>query len=59
MVTNILPADRPPPPPPPPTLVMGSAGLKSTFSENGHVTYQVKENHECSNIVANILPADP
>ena len=28
------------------------------FSEHGHVAYQIKGNHECSNIVANILPAD-
>ena len=56
MVTNILPADRSTSPP---TLMMGTAGLKSTFSENGHVAYQIKENHECSNKVANILPADP
>ena len=28
------------------------------FSEHGHVAYQIKENHECSNMVANILPAD-
>ena len=29
------------------------------FSEQGHVVFQIKENHECSNIVANILPLDP
>ena len=39
---------------PPPTLGMGS-----TFSEHGHVEYQIQENHECSNMVPNILPADP
>ena len=38
---------------------MGSIGQKSAFSEHGHVAYQIKENHECSNIVAYILPADP
>ena len=38
---------------------MGSVGQNSTFSEHGHVAYQIKENHECSNMVANILPADP
>ena len=32
---------------------------KSTFSEHGHVAYQIKRSHKCSNIVANILPADP
>ena len=34
-------------------------GQNSTFSEHGHVAYQNKKNHECSNVVANILPADP
>ena len=29
------------------------------FSEYGHVAFQIKLNHECSNIVANILPAFP
>ena len=29
-----------------------------TFSENTHVTYQIKWKNECSNIVANILLAD-
>ena len=53
----ILPAD--PYPPHTPTLGMGSASQNSTFSEHGHVAYQNKENHECSNMVANILPADP
>ena len=43
---------------PPPTLRMGSMGQKSTFSEQSHVAYQIKEYHECSNMVANILPAD-
>ena len=38
---------------------MGSVGQNSTFTEHGHVAYQIKENHDCSNIVANILPADP
>ena len=33
---------------PHPTLGMGSVGQNSTFSEHGHVAYQVKENHECS-----------
>ena len=27
------------------------------FSEPGHVAYQIKENHKCSNMVANILTA--
>ena len=30
----------------------------SPFSEHGHVAYQIKENHECSNMVPNILLAD-
>ena len=29
------------------------------LSEHGHVAYQIKENHNCSNMVANILSADP
>ena len=28
------------------TMGMGSIGLKSTFSEHGHVTYKIKGNHE-------------
>ena len=31
----------------------------SIFTEHVHVAYQIKENHECSNIVANILHANP
>ena len=34
-------------------------GQNSTFSEHGHVVYQIKENQECSNMVTNILPTDP
>ena len=30
----------------------------STLSEQGYVAYQIKGNHECSNMIANILPAD-
>ena len=41
------------------TLGLGSKGQISTFSEHGHVANQMKGNHECSNMVANILPADP
>ena len=33
--------------------------LESTFSEHGRIAYQNKGNHKCSNVVANILPADP
>ena len=35
-----------------------SVGQTSTFSEHGHVAYQIKENHAYSNMIANILPAD-
>ena len=56
MVGNILPADlltlRPL------TLGMGSIGQRSTFSEPGHVAYQIKGNHKCTYKVANTLPAD-
>ena len=41
-----------------PTLTLGM-GQNSNFSEHGHVTYYIKDNHECSNMVANILPPDP
>ena len=34
-------------------------GRNSTYSEYGHVAYQINLNHECSNMVANILLADP
>ena len=48
MVANILPTypPTPPPPPPHPTLGMKSIGQNSTFSEHGHVAYQIKWNHE-------------
>ena len=55
MVANILPAA--PPIPLPPTL--GGGGQNSTFSENGHVAYQIKGNRECTNMVANICPQPP
>ena len=32
-----------------------SKGQYSTFSEHGHVAYQIKGNHEFSNMVANTL----
>ena len=41
--------------PPPPTHV----STQSTFSEHCHVAYQNKGNNEYSNMVANILHADP
>ena len=34
-------------------------GRNSTFSEYGHVAYQINWNHECSNMVAKILLVDP
>ena len=37
---------------------MGSIDQNSTFSEYGHFANQIKENHECSKIVANILLVD-
>ena len=36
-------------------LGVGSKGQSSLFSEHGHVAYQIKENHKCSNMVSNIL----
>ena len=41
---------------PPP---QGPGAQNSTFSKHGHVAYRIKGNNECSNMVANILPADP
>ena len=55
MVANILPAD---PHAHSPDPGVGSKGHNSTFSGNGHVAYQIKGNHECSNMVAKILLAD-
>ena len=37
---------------------MGSKGQNLTFSEHGHVAYQIKEKHKCSNVIAN-KPSDP
>ena len=45
--------------PHPLTLGVRSKGQNSTFSEHCHAAYQIKWNHKCSNIVGNILPADP
>ena len=39
-------------------LDMGSVCQNSTFSEHGNVAYQIKENHEFSNMIANILRTD-
>ena len=35
-----------------------SKGQNSFFSVYGHVAYQIKGNHKCSNMIANILPSD-
>ena len=34
-------------------------GQNYTFSEFGHVAYQIKGNDACNNLVVDILPADP
>ena len=39
--------------------MVGSKAQNSTSSEYGHVAYQIKRNQTCSNIIGNILPADP
>ena len=41
--------------PPEWTKVMGSKCQNSIFLEHGHVAYQIKGNHGCSNMVENIL----
>ena len=53
MVAYILLADPLLPPPDP-----GGGGKMSklTFSKHGHVAYQLKWNHKCSHMVANIFP---
>ena len=38
-----------------PTLRLVSKGQNSTFLEHGHVAYQIKWNHECSKMVANVF----
>ena len=56
VVANILPADPLFTPPDP------GAGVKMSkfnFSDHFHGAYQIKWNHECSNMVANILSTDP
>ena len=58
MVANIFRADLNPRthPHPPLTLGVGSKSQNSTFSEHRHVVFQIKMNHKCTSIVANILP---
>ena len=41
------------------SLTLGSKGQSSTFSELGQVSYQSQEIPKCSNMLANILLADP
>ena len=53
MVANILPADRPTPYP----WGWGEKVNFQLFSERGQIAYQIKGNHECSNMVAFFLPA--
>ena len=55
IVANILAADIPSPPPPPEDY---SIGQKSSFTEHGHVAYQIKESR-MQQLAAHILPADP
>ena len=56
MVANsLLPDPYPTPYPTPLTLWLWSKG--QNFVEHGHVAYQIKENHECSNMVPNIQVA--
>ena len=39
-----------------PTAGVTKAYIKSTFSEYGHVTYQIKRNEAYNNMLANVLP---
>ena len=50
MVANIMPTDP---------LPLDPRDQSSTFSEHGHVAYQIKGITKFSNMVANFLPADP
>ena len=52
MVANILPTDTPS------TQGVESKGQTISFSESGHVAYQIKADDAGSNMVANILPTD-
>ena len=45
--------------PHPLALGLGSKGHNSTFSDHGHVAYQIKCNHECQNMVTDVLLAAP
>ena len=46
-------------PVPDPLAGLRGWGQNLTFSEHDHVAYQIKGKHECSNMLANILPAEP
>ena len=48
-----------PPPPPTPEPEYGVDRSKCNCLEQGHVVYQIKGIHKCTNMAANILPADP
>ena len=54
-------APRPNPPPPqlPRDPGVGVNGSKCNFSVHGHFVYQIKGNHDYSNVVENSLPANP
>ena len=57
MVANILPVACPLPLP---LTLMRLIGPNSTFSEHGHIAYQIiLGNHECSNMVAKFCPQSP
>ena len=43
---------------PTPDPMVGIKRSEFSFSEHGHVAYQIKENHECCNMVAKNLHAD-
>ena len=40
-------------------LTLEVKGQNSTFSKNGYIAYQIKDNHKSSSMVENVLPADP
>ena len=42
-----------------PTQGQGAKGQNSTFSEHGHVAYQIKWNHECSNVSSKYFTRRP
>ena len=50
MVANRLPTDHP--------LTLGVKISKSNIFKLCHVAYQITQDHNCSNMVANIMPAD-